>query len=87
MRARLHLNVGLLYDKVNPTMSVDYLKKALEEAKLNRDGLIQHLALLQLCETHLQSGELSEALLYGEQVSGSLILTDLNQNPVPLTFS
>ena len=69
MKARLHLNIGLLYDKVNPDMSVKYLKKALDEAQQNRDGAIQHLALLQLCESHLLSGELSQALLFGQQVS------------------
>ena len=69
MKSRLHLNIGLLYDKVNPDMSVKYLKRALEESKGNNDYAIHHLALLQLCETHLLSGELSQALLFGQQVS------------------
>ncbi|KAL5256261.1 hypothetical protein ACHWQZ_G011473 [Mnemiopsis leidyi] len=67
MKSRLHLNIGLLYDKVNPDMSVKYLKRALEESKGNNDYAIHHLALLQLCETHLLSGELSQALLFGQQ--------------------
>ena len=69
MRMRLHLNIGLLYDKVNPEMSIKYLKRAMEESDSIKNYAIHHLALMQLCETHLLSGELSQALLYGQEVS------------------
>ena len=68
MTARLHLNIGLLYEKWNSELSVNYLKKALTESQLHRDTTIQHLALMQLVEASLASHDIAQATLYAEQV-------------------
>ena len=68
MTARLHLNIGLLYERWNSELSVNYLKKALKDSQLNRDSSIQHLALVQLAEASLAAQDTAQALLYAEQV-------------------
>jgi len=68
MRARLYLNIGLLYVKFNSSMSHQYLVKALDESRDIRATTLQHLALLQLCESCLLDSNLSQALSYAEEV-------------------
>ena len=71
MKASLHLNIGLLFDKVKPDLSESFLKKVMTEAGNSRSGLIKRLglqALLHLSETCLQRGELDSALSHAQQV-------------------
>ena len=69
MRCRLYLNIGLLYDKHNPSMSLEYLEKARARSKELRDWHTLHLTLTQLVETHTRQNEFNQALRYADQVN------------------